>query len=122
MPVSSVRFEASDKLSPALEKAAQENKLLFIDFYTTWCMPCKLMEKEVFTNEEIGAFLNGDFINLRIDAERGNGPNLATIFGVKGYPTLLFLNASGEVLVRKEGAAFHSELKKLGEKALRNGR
>jgi thiol:disulfide interchange protein len=116
--VSAVNFEQGEMLMAVLEKAQQENKPIFVDFYTTWCAPCRLMDESVFSNFEIGEYMNSNFINFKVNAEAGNGPNLAAIYEVRSYPTLLFLNQHGEVLVRKEGAAFHQELHNLGDKAL----
>ena len=111
-------FTESDQLMPLLDQAKKESKLVFVDFYTDWCLPCKLMEKDVFMNKELGAFFNKNFINFKVDAEKGNGVNLAQIFSIKAYPTLLFLNEKGQVLERKEGAAYHTELKAMAESAI----
>ncbi|WP_455261180.1 thioredoxin family protein, partial [Prevotella jejuni] len=55
----------------ALVKAKQENKILFVDFYAVWCVPCKKMAKTVFTQEEVGKYFNEHFISLQLDAEKG---------------------------------------------------
>ena len=49
-------------------KAAGENKVIFLDVYTSWCGPCKKMASEVFTLPEVGSFFNTHFINYKIDA------------------------------------------------------
>jgi len=51
-------------------------------------------------------------------AEQGNGVNLATLYNVEGYPTLLFLDSKGNILERKLGAAYQREMFELGEAAL----
>ncbi|HHJ49972.1 MAG TPA: DUF255 domain-containing protein [Phaeodactylibacter sp.] len=111
-------FVESDLLSPVLEQAGREGKLVFIDMYATWCAPCRLMEEEVFTDEEVAAYFNENFINYRVDTEKGNGVNLAGIFEVRVLPTLLFLNEKGQVLVRKEGAAMQTEMLSLAKEAV----
>jgi len=113
-----VQFIQSDKLMPVLETAKTENKLVFVDFYTTWCLPCKLMDEDVFTDKELSKFLNENFINYKVDAEKGNGANLSVLYQIMAYPTLLFLDAEGNVLSRKIGAAYQTELRRLAEEAI----
>ena len=47
-----------------------------------------------------------------------NGPELSMLYQVYAYPTLLFLDTNGRVLARKDGAAYHSELKDLADSAI----
>lgn len=112
-----VDFMHTDRLTVALEKAKAENKLVFIDFYTSWCLPCKLMDEDVFTDKAFGEYMNKHFVSVKIDAEQGNGPNLAALYGVKSYPTLLFVDLNGRVKSRKEGAAYQTELRRMGNEA-----
>ena len=57
----------------ALEKAKKEDKLVFVDSYTTWCGPCIKMAKNVFTQESVGSFYNQNFINIKLDMEKEDG-------------------------------------------------
>ena len=113
-----VMFSKSETLTAVLDQALAEDKLVFLDFYTTWCLPCRLMDEEVFPNERVGEFMNENFISYKVDAEKGNGVNLAFVYEINAYPTLLFLDAKGNVLERKIGAAFHDELMSIGQRAL----
>lgn len=117
-----MNFERTDKLMPLLDRAKAENKLVFVDVYASWCMPCKMMDREVFTDPALGKFMNDNFINVKIDAEKGNGSNVASIFEVYAYPTLLFLDENGRVLERKVGAAYQTEMRKLANRAIQQSR
>jgi Thioredoxin-related protein len=88
----------------ALEKAAKENKNLFLEFSTTWCGPCKMMAKTIFPNPKVGEVINNSFISLALDAEKGEGIELSKKYGVKGYPTMIFLDKEGKELNRLVGA------------------
>jgi thioredoxin-related protein len=88
----------------ALTKAKTENKMLFVDFYTTWCGPCKNMSKTIFPQKEVGDYYNKNFISLKIDAEKGEGPELAKKYEVTGYPTMIFFNGDGSEKKRLVGA------------------
>ncbi|MDR1273031.1 MAG: thioredoxin family protein [Odoribacteraceae bacterium] len=80
----------------ALDKAAASGKLLFVDCYTEWCGPCKRLAGQVFTQEDVGAFFNEHFINLRVDMEKDEGPTLARRYAVHLYPTLLVIRPDGK--------------------------
>lgn len=86
-----------------IAKAKKEKKLVFIDAYASWCGPCKMMEKNVFTQKAVGDYFNTNFINARFDMEKGEGRDIASKFGVRSYPTYLFLNGEGELVSRNSG-------------------
>ena len=87
-----------------LAKAKTENKLIFMDAFTEWCGPCKRMAATVFVDEKVGKFMNSNFICLKIDMEKGEGPEISRKFDVSAYPTLLFLNAEAGLVQRNVGA------------------
>lgn len=101
-----------------LAKAKKENKLVFVDAYATWCGPCKMMERDVFSQKEAGDYFNTKFVNAKVDMEKGEGITLARDFGVMAYPTLIFVNSSGEVVHRAVGYHNTDQLLELGEAAL----
>lgn len=81
----------------AKSAAKVEGKLIFVDFYTQWCGPCKRMASTVFPKKEIGDYLNSGFVCLKLDAE-AEGASLAKAVGVKAYPTLMVFDADGKSL------------------------
>ena len=91
-------------LREALERAKTENKLVFIDCYAEWSVPCKQMDQQVFSLPEAGTFFNPSFVNLRIDMEKGEGAELAARFGVKSFPAYLLLTADGKLRQKASGA------------------
>jgi thioredoxin-related protein len=87
----------------ALEKAAGEDQLVFVDAYTTWCGPCKKMSKQVFPDPKVGEFFNASFISIKVDMESPEGREFYSKYPVSSYPTFLFINGSGEVVHKVSG-------------------
>ncbi|RXK87072.1 thioredoxin family protein [Filimonas effusa] len=87
-------------LAQACIKAAQENKLIFIDCYTSWCIPCKHMEANVFTVDSVADYFNSQFINLKMDMDKGEAVALGKKYQVGAYPSYLLVNKDS-VLVSK---------------------
>lgn len=85
-------------LNAALEQAKAENKLLFVDFYATWCGPCKRMAQDVFTLPEVGEYFNVHFICCKLDAEKEVDKSVLKTYGVTGFPCMIFMDAEGKAL------------------------
>ncbi len=92
-----IQFEEKS-FDELLAQAKAADKLIFIDAFTTWCGPCKMMSSKVFPREDVGAVYNERFVNAKIDMEKGEGPGLAQRYSVMAYPTYLFVNGDGELV------------------------
>lgn len=79
-------------LDEALAVAQSDNRPVMIDFYADWCPPCKKMDCDTYTDEELGAFINDNFAPLKVDVERSS---LGDDHKVKYLPTILFLSPDG---------------------------
>lgn len=98
----SINFEKGT-FKEILAKAKKEKKLVFMDAFAVWCGPCKLMEKNIFPLPAVSEYYNANFINARFDMEKGEGREIAMKYGVRSYPTFLFLNGDGEVVLKNYG-------------------
>lgn len=114
-----ISFEKGTTWEEALAKAEKSDKLIFLDAYATWCGPCKMLDRSVFPDEALGEYFNENFINVKMDMERGEGRDLARQFRIRAYPTLLFVNSKGEIVHQFMGYTPAENLIKVGEKALR---
>ena len=99
-----MHFEHDATWQQILDKAKKENKFIFLDAYASWCGPCKWMAKEVFPKKEVGDAINPNYVNAKIDMEKGEGIELAKKYNVRNYPTYLFFNANGELVHRSLGS------------------
>ncbi|MEG2849472.1 MAG: thioredoxin domain-containing protein [Bacteroidales bacterium] len=88
----------------AKELAVKENKLIFVDFYTQWCGPCYNMAKNTFVLYSVGTLYNTNFVNMKIDAENGEGIELAKKYGVRSYPTYCFIDPKTEEIVHRSSS------------------
>jgi tetratricopeptide (TPR) repeat protein len=91
-----------------VEKAKSENKILMVDFFTDWCKWCVELDIKVYSDPQVAAFANKNFISYKIDAEKGEGPVLKDKYTVPGYPTILFLKDDGVEVDRIVGY-FHAD-------------
>ncbi len=112
-----INFE-KDTFKNILAKAKKENKLVFLDAYTSWCGPCKMLERNVFSQKEVGDYYNANFLNAHFDMEKGEGINLAQKYSVYSYPSLLFINGDGVVVYRTAGYLDPKDFISLGKTAI----
>ena len=77
----------------ALEQARTENKLVFMDCYTSWCGPCKNMLKNVFTLPEAGEFMNAHFVCVKYDMEKGEGIGVEKTVCSPCFPDIFYYPA-----------------------------
>lgn len=102
----------------ALKQAAVQHKYVFVDAYASWCGPCKLLKATTFHNKKAAAFYNANFVNISIDMEKGEGPQLAQTWGITAYPTLIVFTPSGKPLLGTMGYMGADDLIKFGKQAL----
>ncbi len=112
-----IKFEHST-WNEILAKASKEQKLIFLDAFADWCGPCKWMAKNVFTNDTVAQFFNENFINAKIDMEKGEGVAIAQKYGVRAYPTFLYINGNGELIHRTCGSCPPQDFLGLAKDAL----
>jgi thioredoxin-related protein len=102
----------------ALLESRKQNKLVFLDAYTTWCGPFKLLKKTSFTDKTVGNFFNTNFINVAVDMEKGIGVSLSKKYGVNAYPTLIIVDPTGNIVTYTKGYVSPQQLIEFGKYAL----
>lgn len=111
-----IRFEMAMSWEQALTKAKTENKIIFLDCYATWCIPCKQMDQSVYPLEKVGKYFNEHFISLKVqmDTSENDGEPVKSWYAdahyiqqqykVDAFPTYLFFTPDGKLLNRGLGA------------------
>jgi thioredoxin-related protein len=125
-----INFEKELNWQQILIKAKQENKYIFIDCSATWCLPCKKMEKEVFSQKNVADFINSHFVSVQVQMDTTNDDSesikkwykdahdLKDKYNVSAYPTYLFFSPQGEIVHRYLFAMPDSLFFKVAENAL----
>ena len=101
----------TDDFEAAKKQAAAEGKDLLVDFSgSDWCGWCKKLEKEVFSKPEFVQAASDDFVLVLIDSPRdksilsetakANNPKLVKQYDIHAFPSVLLMNAKGEVYAR----------------------
>ncbi|MBP3694912.1 MAG: thioredoxin family protein [Thermoguttaceae bacterium] len=79
----------------------QTQRPLLIHFSTSYCGPCKKMEREVFSQEAIQTLAGKHFVMVKVDGQKQ--PHICSEFHVTAFPTDLILDAAGNELARFRG-------------------
>lgn len=91
--------------SQAVEFAQRDGRKIFLDCYTSWCGPCKKMARDIFPQQKVGDFMNPQFVCIKIDMEKGEGPELMKKFDITAFPTFIIFNSDGKEIGRWMGGA-----------------
>lgn len=90
-------------LKEAFAESSKQNKPIFLEAYTTWCGYCKRLEQTTLTDQNVARFLNQNYINLKVDLEKGEGAQIASKYSIRGFPTMLVLSSQGIELKKLVG-------------------
>ena len=104
------RFEFND----GLDKARTEKKPIFVEFYTDWCAYCRMFQRETIQDKSVAGMLSKNFVYVRLNAEdkkkrvKFDGKSLSNFeltqfFGINAFPSLVFLDSSGQVITMLSG-------------------
>ena len=93
-----ITFEQTKEWKKVLKKAKKEKKLIFIDCYTSWCGPCKMVGPII---DELATEFEGQVIIGKCDVDENS--DMAAEYGIRNIPTVLFFK-NGEIVDKQVGA------------------
>jgi thioredoxin-related protein len=114
-------------MNDAVAAQANNPKKIFVDMYTNWCGPCKMLDRNTFSNKDVIKYINANFYAVKFNAEgneiiktggqtftnpkydptkaqrRNSAHEFARYMGVRAYPTVLFIGEDGNLINRVKG-------------------
>lgn len=120
-------------MNEALAAQKEHPKKIFMDVYTKWCGPCKLLDRQTFSNKDVIAFINANYYAVKFNAEgteeityqdftytnpnyqpARKGRNATHFFAdalrLSGYPSLVFFEENGDLIQALPGFKSPQEL------------
>lgn len=78
--------------------AMATNKLILVDFWATWCGPCRKMDSESWSKEDVSLLMN-NYVSVKLNIDENR--SLAQKYGVQGIPYVFILDATGKILYQQ---------------------
>lgn len=96
--VAFIEVETGEEMDAAIKKADDAMLMLFVDVYASWCGPCKMMDRDVYTDPRVADYMNARFVSVRMDGESDFGRNYASRHNLKGYPSMFVFSDKGDMI------------------------
>ncbi|SKB49432.1 Thioredoxin-like domain-containing protein [Sphingobacterium nematocida] len=125
-----ITFSKSDNWKEVVDQARSEGKFIFVDCYTTWCHPCRLMAAQVFADDSVGSFMRDKFISVKLQMDSTktdsdfvkswyvDAKHIGSTYEVRSYPTLLYFDSDGQIVHKSVGAVPIPEFLRISSSAL----
>ncbi len=84
-----------------ISRGKSEDKKVFLNFYADWCRYCTMMDQKTFQDKEVIAYLNQNFIPVRVDSDKNR--KVSREYNVQGLPVSWFISEDGENIGSQPG-------------------
>lgn len=112
-----IHFEHGSTWAEVKAKAKAENKYIFMDCFTTWCGPCKMMSAQIFPQEKVGNFMNDKYVSVKVQMDQtakdneevkqwyADAQQIEKDYSIRAYPTFLVFAPDGHIVDRQVGGS-----------------
>lgn len=110
-----LKFEDALSWEQIKSKAIAENKFIFVDCYTTWCGPCKKMDRDIYSQRRVGQMMNDKYISVKVQMDTTSDDNqsikdwystanqMLREYSIEGFPSYLFFSPQGKLVHKDVG-------------------
>lgn len=111
----SIQWIKAKDFETVMNEAKKLNKIIFIDYYATWCQPCKKMDQQVFADPDVANFINERFISVKVQMDKTNqddslvkswypeADRMGSDYNISSVPTYLFFSPGGDLIGKFAG-------------------
>ncbi len=99
----------AESFDAAKKQSTDSGKPMILYFTGKWCVPCRIMKRQVWADPEVASLVNGQFIPVAIDMDDPEDAELLTRYNVRGVPVTILSDAQGNALRWRAGGMSKSE-------------
>lgn len=126
-----IEFDEKSSWDHIKEEAKRNKKFIFLDCYTTWCGPCKAMDRDIYSSPKVGYYMNNNFISVKVQMDHTKwdskrikrwyveARDIMNENEVKVFPTYLIFSPKGKMIYRDQGIKNIDDFLAIGSNALR---
>lgn len=103
----------ADNYALAQRQAADSGKPIILYFTGTWCVPCRIMKRQVWADEGVTALVNAQFIPVSIDVDNPSHTEIMARYKIGGPPVTIVTDPRGNVIDWRAGSISKSEFLEL---------
>ena len=103
----------ADNYTSAQQQAADSGKPIILYFTASWCVPCRIMKRQVWADEQVTTSVNAQFIPVEIDVDSPDNAAVLARYNVSGTPVTIVTDPQGNALQWRAGGIGKSEFLEL---------
>jgi len=87
----------------AKRQAAKADKPILLSFTANWCVPCRVMKRQVWADPQVMQLVNAEFVPVAIDVGDPKNAEVMDAYNIQGPPVTIVCNSQGQALDWRAG-------------------